>query len=83
MHMGLGIKAKREGQKKPFSEQKSLPVLQRSTGRMAKHDRLIDRDNDNYEERVVDLETGEVLHECKEPLSEHQGHGSAKIKKDQ
>lgn len=33
---------------------------------------------DVYEEVVIDPETGEVIHECKERLSEHHGHGSAK-----
>ena len=38
----------------------------------------IDRERDLYCERVADLNTGEVLMECVEPLSRHQGHGSAK-----
>jgi len=41
-------------------------------------ERLIDRENDWYAETVTDPETGEIVHECKEPLSEHQGHGAAK-----
>ena len=40
--------------------------------------RLIDRDGDRYEESVVDPATGETIHECTEPLSEHWNHGSAK-----
>lgn len=40
--------------------------------------RLIDRDNDLYREEVTDPETGEVIHFCEEPLSEHRGHGTAK-----
>lgn len=41
---------------------------------------LIDRDSDVYEEKVIHLKTGEVIHKCNEPLSEHRGHGSDKSK---
>ena len=42
--------------------------------------RIIDKENDNYQELVVINETGEIKHKCNEPLAEHQGHGSAKDK---
>lgn len=45
--------------------------------------RVIDRDNDHYFEKVTDYETGEVIHHCEEPLSQHQGHGDAKRKNNQ
>ena len=41
-------------------------------------ERVIDKPNDLYRERIVDPNTGEVIHECEEPLSEHTGHGDAK-----
>ncbi|QIB67806.1 hypothetical protein Ami103574_00055 [Aminipila butyrica] len=44
--------------------------------------RLVDRRNDKYYEKIIDLETNEVTHFCEEPLSEHYGHGSAKVKKE-
>lgn len=34
---------------------------------------------DWYSERVKDEKTGQIIHQCDEPLSKHQGHGSAKI----
>jgi hypothetical protein len=40
--------------------------------------RFIDRENNYYYEQVIDDETGEVLRECKEPLSEHVNRGHAK-----
>lgn len=43
-----------------------------------KKNRLVDRDRDLYQEVVTDPETGTVIHQCEEPLSEHRGHGSAK-----
>ena len=45
---------------------------------MIQKERLIDRKSDRYKELVKDLETGEVIHETDEPLSQHTGHGSAK-----
>ena len=38
----------------------------------------VDRRNDRYHERVTDPDTGEIIRDCSERLSEHQGHGSAK-----
>jgi DNA-directed RNA polymerase subunit RPC12/RpoP len=52
--------------------------LHKKTGKWNKKDRIIDKDNDHYHEVVKDPETGEIIHECEEPLSEHRGHGSAK-----
>ena len=40
--------------------------------------RTIDRDNDLYEEKVTELETDEIIHHCKEPLSTHKNHGTVK-----
>jgi hypothetical protein len=41
-------------------------------------DRVIDREKNRYTERVTDPATGEVVHECDEPLTDHQDHGAAK-----
>lgn len=43
-------------------------------------DRIIDHDADSYVEKVVDSSTGLVLRDVAEPLSQHQGHGSARRK---
>lgn len=57
----------------------SRDAVQRSDGKTRVHHfQYKDRDLDIYEEVVTDLETGEVIHECKEPLSKHIGHGSDK-----
>lgn len=47
-------------------------------GALARHERIIDRRNNHYSEQVTLLDSGEVVHRCDEPLSDHQGHGSAK-----
>ena len=40
--------------------------------------RIEDREKDYYKEQLRDPITGKILEECEEPLSKHQGHGSAK-----
>jgi len=74
----LGFKAKRQGQGKPYVEGRSGDDLHRKTGKWMKKEQVIDRENDQYAEVVTDPETGIVMHHCKEPLSKHRGHGSAK-----
>jgi hypothetical protein len=39
-----------------------------------------DMTGDEYEETVIDPETGEVVHHETEPLSKHRDHGGAKQK---
>ena len=75
------MQAKHHGRGKPQIDQTSGDDLCRKTEKWMKLNRIIDRENDLYHERVVNPETGKVIHECKEPLSKHQGHGSAKIQK--
>jgi hypothetical protein len=72
----LGHKAKREGERKPFSEGKQGDDWSRRLGRYVTLSRHIDRDNDRYTETVTDPQTGEIIHQCSEPLNQHLGHGS-------
>lgn len=78
---GIGVQAKRPGESRPYVEDKAMPSYSHSLGKNVLHERVIDRDNDRYVEKVTDFETGEVIHYKEEPLSEHRGHGSAKVKK--
>ncbi|MEA2202883.1 MAG: hypothetical protein QOI89_3591 [Solirubrobacteraceae bacterium] len=71
----LATKAKRVGEKKPYVESQGGQQLHRITGRWMNKRRVIDRDADLYGEVVTDAETGVIVHECREPLSEHRGHG--------
>lgn len=50
----------------------------RKLGRWHVISRMINRRDNHYDKVVTDAETGEVVHECHEALSEHQGHGSAR-----
>jgi hypothetical protein len=78
---GLKVKARRAGEKKPYVEAKGVPSHSRRLDKVVHHQRLMDRDNNLYRETVTDYESGEIIHNCEEPLSEHQGHGSARLKK--
>jgi len=77
-HSKLTAKARHKDEKRPFLEQVVGDDLDRKTGRWMKLHRLIDRVRDRYRERVTNPETGEVIHKCDEPLTQHKGHGSAK-----
>ncbi|WP_139207935.1 MULTISPECIES: hypothetical protein [unclassified Pseudomonas] len=68
------------GKKKQRLHFKSGQELSVRLGRYVNKERVLDKDNDRYLETVTDLLTGEVLRHCDEPLSEHQGRGSAKFK---
>jgi hypothetical protein len=50
-------------------------------GHLMEKERIIDRKNNNYKELVVNTDTGEVVRDVEQPLSEHTGRGSAKHKK--
>jgi hypothetical protein len=47
-------------------------------GAIAHLERVLDRADDRYRETVTMIHTGEVVHCCDEPLSQHRGHGSAR-----
>ena len=78
----VGMKAKDatlSGKKKIRIEQLVGDDLHQKSGKWYKKVRVIDRENDRYFEEVVDPETGAIIHRCDEPLSEHFGHGSARL----
>lgn len=75
VRIGLMMKSKRDG-KRPHYESKSIPDHNRDRGKLVHREQVIDRENDAYFERITDYESGEVIHEAKEPLSQHKGHGS-------
>ncbi|OUP52689.1 hypothetical protein B5F17_08270 [Butyricicoccus pullicaecorum] len=75
-----GKKPHLTGKKKNIWEWTNKKTVRGDNGTPVRRYKLIDRENDWYEEVVTDLTTGEVSHECKQKLSEHTGHGSAKFK---
>lgn len=80
--VGMRVTGKELGRKKPFVEVRAEPSKSIKLGRNVHHERLIDRRNNRYAEKVTDPKTRDVLHECDEPLSQHRGHGSAKKRDD-
>ena len=48
------------------------------TGKWNRLKRTFDKPNDQYKEEIMDGETGELIRECNEPLSQHRARGSAK-----
>jgi len=54
--------------------------LYRDTGKWNKLRRKVDRQGNNYQERIIDSETGEVIRDVNERLDQHKGHGGARKK---
>ena len=77
-HEAVALKARHGDTGRPFREIKAGDDLHKQTGRWNVLWRLIDHDEDLYEERIIDGETGAVIRDVREPLSQHRGHGSAK-----
>ena len=77
----LGMKHRVPGKRKPVAEYIFGYELFRLARKWVYKKRVIDRRNDRYTEDVTDPETGEVIHHCDEPLTEHRGDGPAKSKK--
>ena len=67
--------------KKVRSESFTGYEISHARQKMVRKFRMFNKDTDEYVERVTDIETGEIIHECVEPLSKHVGHGTAKKKR--
>ena len=83
--VGLGLKQKRPGLKRPVVEEVKRPETFRKTGARHRVERVIDRSDSDpekwrYREKIIDVATGEVVREVDEPLKDHTGRGSAKGK---
>ena len=81
VHADLGAKARHPGDKKPFLEQKTGDDFHRESGTWRKRTMVVDRENDRYLKIVIDPATNKEVYRNEEPLSEHQGRGSAKGKR--
>lgn len=82
VHMRDGLAGRsrglRDGVRKDLQKWKQGTELYRKEGRWHEVRRLIDHLNDWYDEVITDEQTGQVVHECHEPLSQHRGHGGAR-----
>ena len=77
---GATFKHKRPGRKKPLTEVFAGSQLRKAVGDYVNKRRVIDRENNWYEEHV-ETEAGEVLRSVTHPLSEHPGRGADKLEK--
>lgn len=75
---GMRLKAFSKALRRAFVEQIIVPSFSFSRKSWAVRYRLIDRRSDLYHEIVTDQENGSIIHECREPLSAHRDHGSAR-----
>jgi hypothetical protein len=80
-HDSIAFRQKRSGYKKAIAEGVSGDSFFHTAVKWVHLERLIDRLANHYREKVTDPKTGEVIHECDEPLDQHTGHGTAKPKK--
>jgi len=76
----LDLKAKGVGRGKPLMEVKEGDSLSISRGRWMRVLQIVDRRNNRYRKVVTDPETGEVLRDVDEPLTDHTGRGDARRK---
>jgi len=80
LHEKLGFKHK-DANGKMIAQGVGGADLFRKLGKWMHLERFFDHRGDRYVEKVTDPETGEIIHHCDEPLSEHRGHGSDKKRK--
>lgn len=66
---------------KPWLTTMSEPSWSHDRQKWVHREKTEDRRNNRYTETVMDPDTGEIIHQTDEPLTEHRGHGSAKKKK--
>jgi hypothetical protein len=67
---------------KPWLTTMSEPSWSHARRKWMHREKTENRRDDRYTEVVWDPDTGEIVHQCDEPLSEHRGHGSARQKDD-
>ena len=80
---GVRGAAYRVSKSKWFAKFRSEPSFHRRLGIWAQRLMSLNKRSDSYSETVTNPETGEVIHHCSEPLSEHKGHGSARTTKNE
>ena len=77
----IRAEGRHKGRGKPFFDIRAGADFYYKEQEWCHLERIIDRDNNLYIEKITNPKTGQVIKEIKEPLTEHKGHGSAKKKK--
>ena len=78
---GLGMKQREPGKRTPVAEYFFGYDWFHTARKWIYKEWILNKRGDHYREVITDPETGEVIHHRDEPLSKHQGYGSAKRKK--
>ncbi|MBC8052185.1 MAG: hypothetical protein H7Y13_03905 [Sphingobacteriaceae bacterium] len=78
-HELLETKEKLKGNKKPVREISEGEDYSFKAGKFMFKERVINRKNNTYLEKVQDPDTGEIIHYTNHSLKDHKGHGSAKF----
>lgn len=76
----MRMKGKHLVKSRPFFEAEVGASFYSKTQEWNHLERIIDRDNNLYIEIIKNPATGEIIKRVEEPLSDHKGHGSAKLK---
>lgn len=80
LHDHMRMKGKHGGKGRPFFDAQVGANFYFKDQEWHHLERIIDRDKDLYIEIITNPKTGEVIRKVEKPLSQHQGHGSAKYK---
>lgn len=74
-HVGLVARdpAQPASQKRRREVRSGLRLEGSGSGQVVEEVRVLDRDLNQYQERITDVETGEVLRDIAEPLNQHRG----------
>jgi hypothetical protein len=78
LHADLDVKAKTPGEKKPFLHEKTGDSYWEKGKKWIRRVQTIDRRGNRYRKLVEDPETGAVVRDVDEPLTDHRGYGSAR-----
>ena len=79
--LNLKVRGWHRGKHLVVTKARSASEFFRKTQRWHRVNRLIDRRRNRYFESITDAETGALVKEIDEPLSQHQGHGDARVKR--
>lgn len=75
-----GWRGPKTSKRRRYLEIRAGDSFYRKTGRWNRYHRVIDWEHDYYLEHIEDAQ-GRAIRHCEEPLSQHQGRGSARHRK--
>lgn len=76
----MRMKGKHDGKRKPFFDARVGGDYYFKDKEWRHLERVFDFGNNLYVEIIKDMKTGKIIKEDRGPLTDHKGHGTAKIK---